>query len=224
MTLWSIKHRLASMSRRAKPDPQFVKALRKELVAKGYIQAPRVHFLRQWWARAVATGSLVVMSLAAATGTYAYASPSVLPSHPLYGVRAKLEKIELDVARTPASKAKVQLKHLYRHVNESRALVQKNNPLALRHAQALLKDLSSVVQPAGVTIEPISDEEEDEQLMAEDIRDMVALEQQTLSDIAEEQEFLLEDEQALMNQVLREHVDRVEERLQSLKQTRRQKG
>ncbi|MBM3205064.1 hypothetical protein FJZ48_03750 [Candidatus Uhrbacteria bacterium] len=194
MNLWNIKRRFASMSRHARPDREFVNALRRELQIKGYLSVPYFQRFHVWWKRALATSSLVIFGLIG-TGTYAYASPSVLPDHPLYPVRTTLEQAELNVARGAKAKARVQSK------------------LIARHLHALSKSVS--VQ------ERFEDEEADEQdVIHEDVQDVVTLEQQILSEMTVDKALFDEDENILLNKALKEQARRVQQRLQVVKRHR----
>lgn len=223
MILWNIKRRLSSISRRATPDRDFIIALGKTLKDKGYVRTSRFQGVMFSWKRAATVLSLLG-GLLVGTGTYAYVSPEVLPDSPLYGLRSTIEKVEFKVARTPAAKEKIQLKHLRRHLQEQQKLADRNYALALAHTEVLVRDLSETVKSMDRLEIPSQDEADEENMKAEEeaeARAMVAMDQEVLAELANDHKELTEDEVKIFHRVLRDQVKRTDEHVESLQELRR---
>jgi len=141
MTLWRIKYNLWRLSRRAEPDREFVTALKRRLQPT----SAKLGWSLVWKTAGVAL--VAVCALGLGTTGYVYASDDVLPDHPLYPLREKLEDAELALAPLAgeANLERVQAKVLERRlagVKGLRARNQKNLPpravLAVQHLRAEL--------------------------------------------------------------------------------------
>ena len=86
-----IRWKLQRFGKRATPNREVHLLIRRGLQEAGYLPTPHA-----WWlmyARKVGViSSVCTMSIAGATGTYAYMSDDVVPNHPLYGVRQTIER------------------------------------------------------------------------------------------------------------------------------------
>jgi len=107
-------YRLRKLSARGNIDRRFRIALKKRLLAqKDVVKSPHR------WLKPLAVGMTTLLIFGMATGAYAYGSKSVLPDHPLYGVRAQIERVESAiVSGNPQKRAEVAIKHLERRVQE----------------------------------------------------------------------------------------------------------
>ncbi|MCC6563421.1 hypothetical protein IT087_00845 [Candidatus Uhrbacteria bacterium] len=122
------RYKLWKMSRRAQPDAAFVARLETTLRERGAIGSRRVSPLFRMAAAACA----VVLVLGGSTASYAYASESVLPDHPLYPLRETVESMEETAALSAEAKAAVQRKFVERRLNEIRIMRDRRLALAPR--------------------------------------------------------------------------------------------
>lgn len=140
MILWNLKRTLQRIGKRAAPDREFVLRLQSRLAEKGYVPT-QVRVASPVW-RPVVASTAMLLSLSAGTATYAYASDTVLPDHPLYGVRLSLEKVENRLAFSVKQQEQIRLKHAYRRLNEVRLMAQKNRDLDAEHAETVASFVS----------------------------------------------------------------------------------
>lgn len=119
-----IRFKLWKLSRRAQPDAAFVARLETVLRERGALGRGISLFVFR-----MASAACAVILVLGGTTTYAYASESVVPNHPLYSLREAVESIEETTALTDESKANVQRKLLQRRLNEVR--VMRNRRLAI---------------------------------------------------------------------------------------------
>lgn len=134
---WFLERKLKKLGRVADPDKEFVQRLGDFLVPERQT--------RPFWSigRKMATiPSLAAILIAGTTGTYAYASESVLPGHPLYAVKQGLERVEEKATIKPQTKLMVEIKHLGRRLQEDKALLNRRKKLP----QARIKDFQSKLQ------------------------------------------------------------------------------
>ena len=142
--LWPIKSKLRGLSKRAEPGSKFRVALRKELVSR----LPR----RPWYAlimRPVAVTASLAAMLGAGTASYAYASDSVLPDHPLYPVREQVENLVKTVAVTPKLQAAARLKLVLRRVRETEVMAARQRPLERPQVEKFEREFSQAVTAGG---------------------------------------------------------------------------
>ncbi len=128
--IWFLARKLRIMGKRADPRPAFARAMRADLIVKGYL--PRHPSLRRWMVRHAAAASIILTTMAVgATGAYAYSSDEVLPDHPLYPVRQTLERIEERVVAPapPHFKERVLAQLARRRTHEVQMMVAKHRPL-----------------------------------------------------------------------------------------------
>lgn len=119
-----IRFKLWRLSRRVRPDADFLARMESVLSERGALVrgATSVAFR---FAGAACAFALVL----GGTTTYAYASESVLPTHPLYSLRETVESIEQSAALDAEAKANVQRKLVGRRLNEIRLM--RNRRLAI---------------------------------------------------------------------------------------------
>ncbi len=116
-----IRYKLWKMSRRAQPDAAFV-----ERLASRFTPERAARFAYRSAFRMAAAACAVVLVLGGGTASYAYASESVLPDHPLYGLRETVESLQ---ERTALDKAAVQRNLVERRLHE--ITVMRNRRLAI---------------------------------------------------------------------------------------------
>ena len=153
MILWNLKRRLKRIGERAAPDREFVLRLQAHLGEAGYFSV-RSPFVLPVWRSAMASVA-VICSLGMGTASYAYASDTVLPDHPLYGVRLSLEAIENHLTFSAQQQEQVRLKHTYRRLSEVRLMAMKNHALDADHADKVVNSLAEAakIMQAGVPVE-----------------------------------------------------------------------
>jgi hypothetical protein len=112
-----IHFKLWQLSRRAQPDAAFVARLDAALRERGAFVGKVGLF-----AFRMAGAACALVLVLGGTTTYAYASESVLPDHPLYSLRETVESLEASTALSTEAKASVQRKLLERRLNEIRVM------------------------------------------------------------------------------------------------------
>lgn len=136
------KWKLRRVSRRGAPDRSTRAAMRQKLQQAGYLPD------RSSWAyaRTIAVVSTVVMlSIAGATSTYAYVSDDVLPDHPLYSVRQGIEHAQIALAVTADAKARVHEEQLTRRLKEVADMQKQKRVIPAKRAQVFLAVLDEAV-------------------------------------------------------------------------------
>lgn len=138
-----IRFKLWQLSRRAQPDAAFLARMETTLHEHGaFVRGATSLAFR--FAGAACAFALVL----GGTTTYAYASESVLPTHPLYSLRETVETFEQSTALNAESKANVQRKLVERRLNEIR--VMRNRRLAIL-PQAVTRLRESMVRLEATT-------------------------------------------------------------------------
>lgn len=138
---WRVKWQLNRISRKAEPDPAFVRQLEKRL--KQEVGHPI------WWVHwgkvgaAIMSASAVLMT---GTGAYAYSSEEVVPDHPLYPVRQSIEQVEQTLAVTDEAKSRVELKQLARRVKEAQKLGELQRPLKAERLAQISEKITAAVK------------------------------------------------------------------------------
>lgn len=135
-----IKRQLTRFAKRSSPDQETQHAMRAALQRAGYLPE-RSFGLRLMSARSFAVlTSVFTMTIAGATGTYAYVSDEVTPNSPLYPVRRTIERAELTLAVSPEAKARVKQRHTERRIHEA-LVIEKRKKRASdkKSAQILLQ-------------------------------------------------------------------------------------
>lgn len=137
------RFKLWQFSRRARPDAEFLARMDEALRERGAVM------------RGVGSAAFRLAGAACAfvlvlggTTTYAYASESVLPTHPLYSLRETVESFEQSTALDAESKANVQRKLVERRLHEIR--VMRNRRLAIL-PQAVTRLRDSMVRLEATT-------------------------------------------------------------------------
>ncbi len=121
---WKEKRLLAKMSRQAAPSVAARLAIREHFEKAGYLSPiPSSRVLMRW--EAVVASITLIVSLSGGTVAYAYASDEVLPDHPLYALRSRIEQVEAKLAFTEEKKERVQLQQLERRLKEARLINKK---------------------------------------------------------------------------------------------------
>lgn len=203
--MFFIKMRLRHLSNAAAPSAAFKRELRGALVGYG-VPGYRL-FLKP-----VAVTVAVAVFLLSSTGAYAYYSDTVLPNHPLYGVRLATEKIEKVVAFGPMQVAKVAEKHLERRVEEMEVLKEDG-------AFVTEKDVERVTEAVVIAIEAgdaIPDEDVavyDERVQEKEARVVVALQGVASSTDSEEKR------ERILNKII-DGVETCNKTISELKTTR----
>lgn len=118
------RYQLWKISRRAKPDAEFVARLEQALRERGALKQGMSLF-----AFRMAVAACAVVLVLSGTTTYAYASETVLPNHPLYRLREAVESLQESAALSAESKAEVQRQLVERRLNEIR--IMRNRRLAI---------------------------------------------------------------------------------------------
>lgn len=111
------------MRRRATPSKEFLLRLETRLFPKQEIMY--IHYMR--FLRLAVVPAVLVITLLASTGGYAYASPRVLPGHMLYPMRQGVEGMEMQIATLAGLKMKdrVRLRQLERRAREKMLLEER---------------------------------------------------------------------------------------------------
>ncbi len=129
--------RLKRIGQRPVADPSVKASIRESLVQAGYLPSRNVAFLR---ARVAFASLGVLITGFGGTVSYAYASDMVLPDTPLYPVRQHIEAIEVRLAPTLETKAKVLEKQVARRKKEAHLLEVMKKPLPAVHAKILKEE------------------------------------------------------------------------------------
>jgi hypothetical protein len=82
-------------------------------------------------------------------GSFAYASPSVTDSHPLYAVKSGMELVEEKIHRSPESKARYHAKMMQRRIAEGEHEL-KFEQLAERHINGIAEEFSNSINNINV--------------------------------------------------------------------------
>lgn len=115
-----LRLRLFLMGRRARPSNAFLNTLEKKLFPPEQITV--MHRMRVL--RFAAVPALLIVSLLAGTGSYAYSSDEVLPGDFLYPIRKNMEGLEFKLAAVTGMKDRVRIRQLERRARE-KALLQE---------------------------------------------------------------------------------------------------
>ncbi|MCK9361604.1 DUF5667 domain-containing protein [Patescibacteria group bacterium] len=121
------RYELWKISRRARPDAAFV-----ERLASRFTPERAVRFAYRTTLRIAAAACAFVLVLGGSTASYAYASESVLPDHPLYPLRETVESLEESTALNAEAKTAVQRKFVERRLKEIRIMRDRRLALAPR--------------------------------------------------------------------------------------------
>jgi hypothetical protein len=137
MISYFLSSRLKRIGRRPVADPSIKASIRESLVQAGYLPSRSFAFMRV----RVAFASLgILITGFGGTASYAYASDTVLPDTPLYPVRQQIEAIEVRLAPTQETKAKVIEKQAARRKKEAHLLEVLKKPLPAVHAKILKEE------------------------------------------------------------------------------------
>lgn len=162
-----MRYSLWKLSRRAKPDAEFLARLECAMRECGSFSAVR-RAVPVW---RLATGAYAtVLMLGVGTSAYAYMSDDVLPEHPLYPLRETVEALEERVAMTTKAKSAVQRKHLERKLEEVRRMQERRSV-----AEGELLERVETVLEEGLTTSKSPDE-----IREELIREIRAVDEERL--------------------------------------------
>lgn len=174
-----LERKLERIGRRADPSRAFIVALGKRL------RYGRPKHTALWKVAMTSMTSVSVLLLG--TGSYAYASDSVLPDHPLYGVRQTIESAESALAITPTLKARVDVQLLRRRLQEEKVLAKRKKAITVDHVNRFVAQAEKAIEAnrqtdrrTGVELDAtISSMEQEHASLLEQLREEKLLDDQT---------------------------------------------
>lgn len=146
-----MKKDLKQLYKTSKPSKQFEKKLWMRLDAELPRPLIRHKIKRLMNVPAIATAAVLLLG---GTGSYAYASPNVVPDSPLYGVKAGIENVEEGLKFSPEAKAK-----FHARMAERRGKEMEHAPLE-RHPE--LRE--AIMDELGLSEEELESAHENEEL------------------------------------------------------------
>ena len=177
--------------------------MRQKLQQAGYLPD------RSSWAyaRTIAVVSTVVaLSVAGATSTYAYVSDDVLPDHPLYSVRQGIEHAQIALAVTADARARIHEEQLTRRLKEVTDMQKQKRVIPVKQAQVFLAVLDEAVvgtSTASVQTRATINVEEVHELR-QALRERLKEESHAAAEIAREQKREKQEAERARKETLRE--------------------
>lgn len=150
---WIFERKLKKLGQEADPDPRFVRLLEKRLQSAAGLPMRNVSVWK-WAVGCMSSASLVFSG----AGAFAYTSDSVIPGHPLYGLRSSVERLEVALAAQPSSRVRISLKHLERRLHEHQLLKKQQGSVSKTNVTAFINQLNRLVEESDA----LSDAERNE--------------------------------------------------------------
>lgn len=157
---WKIFYILHQLRKKAAPTMEFRSALFYKLSERYDALYQNQNVLLENRSRILilryaAAALSIILVLSISTGVYAYNSPQVNESSPLYKIKIGMEKIEKRIARNPEKKASVALKQMQKRKQEIKVLQAENKSFEATLASFNQAQESILVETDNVTSEEI---------------------------------------------------------------------